>query len=207
VPPLDLSARSWFRLREFQDRVRIVMDSVIARQADVATLGTTMRIIAEVGRPGVGSIAWDHPPVEAIEQAAARLRPIFLENEEVFYFKVMTSIGYLAQGASTENRQVIAALRSAWKELTDGMYWSLAVAADAEGRESAPMHSDRQIATDWLYGDLVHADPKRRRRIRHVPEGYRILAGLLWAKDGILLTRATQQLIVDLEDRGELSST
>jgi hypothetical protein len=182
------------------------MDSVLARRVDVATLGSSMHILGVIGRPDLHQIGWEQPPVEAIEQAAIRLRPIFLENEEVFYNKVMNALGYLAQAAPRESRRVIIDVKTAWKELTRGMYWSLAVAADAEGRGSAPMRTDREIALDWLYGDLVHADPQRRHHLRNVPRHYKVLAGLLWAKDGILLTRATQQLITDLSDLGQLTT-
>lgn len=180
------------------------MDSAISRRVDVATLGTSMHILGVVGRPDLHQIGWDQPPMEAIEQAAIRLRPIFLENEEVFYNKIMNGLAYLAQEAPTESRQVIIEVKAAWKELTRGMYWSLAVAADAKDRDESPMRTDREIALDWLYGDLVHADPQRRDRLKNIPHHYRVLAGLLWAKDGILLTRATQQLIADLDNLGQL---
>lgn len=61
---------------------------------------------------------------------------------------------------------------------------------------------DREIAEHWLYADVVHSDPDREFSIRHIPETERLMAGNLWVRDGILLTRATQQLIVDLEARG-----
>ena len=33
----------------------------------------------------------------------------------------------------------------------------------------AAMEVDREIARDWLYGDLVHADAVAAERLRYVP--------------------------------------
>jgi hypothetical protein len=84
------------------------------------------------------------------------------------------------------------------------MYWSLGVSGGVEDGDSATMRSDREIAGDWLYGDLIHADPQRRQKIRHIPDHYKLLAGLLWVKDSILMVRATQQVIIDLQNQNEL---
>jgi hypothetical protein len=64
------------------------------------------------------------------------------------------------------------------------------------------LRTDRQIARDFLYGDLVHADAEARRRLRIVPYDERLLAAVVWVAKAIRLTQATKQLIIDLEDGG-----
>lgn len=195
---------AWSRLREFQDRARAVMDTAIACRADVASLGSTIRIIVAVGQLGMTRLEQDQPPVAEVVEAAVRLRPLFLDREEIHHMKVMHALGLLTRSAAPANREVVAKLKKAWGGFPSTRYWDVATARGTGDLDSAPLRSDRQVAADWLYGDLVHADPERRRRIQHLSEGDRLMAGLLWVKDGILLTRATQQLIIDLETAGEL---
>lgn len=182
------------------------MDSKIAQRADVATLGSTMNVIFTVNRPGLARIEREHPLVEEIEQGATRVRPLFLEREEVHHMKVLKALGLLSKDAGPPHTEVVKQLRQAWKDFPTSSRWGLAVASAADDAGEAPFRSDRAIAWDWLYGDLLHADPDRRQRLRHVPESERIMAGLLWVKDAVLLTMATQHLITDLEEAGGLRS-
>ncbi len=68
------------------------------------------------------------------------------------------------------------------------------------------MRTDRQIARDFLYGKLVHADPEARQRLRSVPENEQLLAAVVWVADATRLTQATKQLIIDLQDGGYFTS-
>jgi len=165
-----------------------------------------MNVIFTVNRPNLSRIEREHPPIEEIEQGASRVRPLFLEQEEVHHMKVLKALGLLSKDAGPPHQEVVKQLRQAWRSFPTSSRWGLAVATAVDDFGTAPFRSDRAIAWDWLYGDLLHADPDRRQRLRHVPDTERIMAGLLWVKDAILLTRATQQLITDLEQTGELRS-
>jgi hypothetical protein len=201
---VDAVQTAWSRLRQFQDRAAIVMESDLARRADMATLGTTVTVLLDVdGSPGAGRLLRERPPLAELDQAASRLRPIFLEQEEVHHAKVTKSLGMLATGTPDETRAVIKELRKAWQTLPGSMYYSVG-SARGPAVEGTVMRTDRQIALDYLYGELVHADRERIERLKFLPEGEKYIAALLWTKDGLLLTRATQQLITDLEADGAL---
>lgn len=159
-----------------------------------------MQILARVGEP-LSTFVREHPPVEEIEAAAARLRPLFLERDGIHYNQVAKAVSSLTQNSAPEVIQRVTACREAWRSLPGSETWFMQAGTESD---MTPQTSDRQIAKDWLYGDLIHADAEAQYRIRHIPEDDRIMAALLWVKDSILLTRATYQLIVDLEDLGEL---
>lgn len=197
---------AWKRLRRFQDRAERLFDSAIAKRADLATLGTTMQILMKA-ESGSATITQEHPPIEEIEAAASKLRPIFLQDEDVHYYKVLSALGYLTRSASAEARKSVASCRSSWKRVTDSNYWAVEAAKGEDFADRMPLTWDRQIARDWLYGYLVHDDEEAQHRLRLLGEREKIMAGLLWVKDGLLLVRGTYQLVRDLEDAGELGSS
>jgi hypothetical protein len=198
-----LVSQWWFTIDEFMDRAERVLSSEIARREDLATVGTTMKLIGSLSE---GATSWrterDHPPEAHIESAATRVRPLFLENDSVFHGKVTTAIGGLARGAPEEIKQVIKALKKAWRSDEEGYRWSFGVGGAGVAPEHGRLRTDRQIARDFLYGKLVHADPEARQRLRFVPEDEQLLAAVVWAADATRLTQATKKLIIDLRDGG-----
>lgn len=195
----------WFLVDQFLDRAARVLDSEIARRDDLATVGTTMKIIASVSA-GVTSfqLARERPPVADIESAAARVRPLFARDDAVFHENVTGAIGALAQNAPAETLEVVKTVRKAWQEVEGASRWevasSLSPLPDAERSRT-----DRQIARDFLYGDLVHADPKARQRLIGISPDERLMAAVVWVADATRLTLATKQLIIDLRDGGYLT--
>lgn len=194
----------WFTLDEFLDRAERVLTSEIARRADLATVGTTMKLIVSLA-DGVPSQMIREVPREAdVESAAARVRPLFLQDDPVHHGKVTNAMGGLAQSAPEPQRQAIKQLKKTWQDMDTGYRWSVAVNVGAPP-EPEQHRTDRQIARDFVYGDLVHADPEARQRLRLIPEGDRLLAAVVWVADAIRRTQATKQLIVDLKDAGYLT--
>ncbi len=110
----------------------------------------------------------------------------------------------LLKRADDEQRALIKALRDAWRSFERSYRWAMGVSKDPTIIRGQ-MRSDLEIGRDFLYGDLVHADPEARRRLRHVPEGDRLLAAVVWVADATKLTLATKQLVIDLTDAGVLS--
>jgi hypothetical protein len=170
---------------------------------DLATLGTSLRVLAAVGHPGMTRIEQSRPKTSQIREAAAVLRPIMLDRDYVNHNNVMASIRHLTQSASATAKSNVEAVRTGWQRFPKSPYWSMAGIDQSTG-VSMGYQNDRQIAEAWLYADLVHADPVRAHEIRLVPEEQRLVAATLWVKDAILLTRATQMLLIDLEDASEI---
>ncbi len=74
-----------------------------------------MRVILAVGRPGMTRIEHISPRISVIREAAALLRPIMLEDDEVSHRKVMKSLGLLALGSSAKTKAQLDAIRGAWE--------------------------------------------------------------------------------------------
>ncbi|QXG77484.1 hypothetical protein KUM42_08265 [Modestobacter sp. L9-4] len=198
--------RWWYTLDEFLDRAERVLSSEIARREDLATVGTTMKLIASVLD---GAVRWSiqrQVPREAdIESAATRVRPLFLQDDPVFYGKVTNAIGGLARSAGNEHKATIKALKEAWRTFDKSYRWAVAVSKEPNFT-AGQFRNDRQIARDFLYGDLVHADADARQRLANISPEERLLAAVVWVADATRLTLATKQLIVDLTDAGALAA-
>lgn len=122
APPEDLRDRARWRLGLFRERADIVLSCDLARRIDLATLGTQMTLL--LTEEGTGSIALRGlPPESEIEVAATRLRPIFLQDDEVHHGKVLGALGLLAPA---QEHPTIKALRGHWKDLPNSRYWSIA---------------------------------------------------------------------------------
>jgi hypothetical protein len=204
--PTTQIGKWWFTLDEFRERAERVLSSAIAQRDDLATVGTTARIIASVVDGATRYTIQRRVPRDAdIESAATRVRPLFLEQDPVFHGKVMNAISGLAQaGADDEQKATIRSLRDAWRSFEKSRRWAVGVSKEPSITHGQ-MRSDREIARDFLYGDLVHADPEARKRLRHISEDERLLAAVVWVADATRLTLATKQLIIDLTDAGVLS--
>jgi len=203
-PQRDHDALAWRRLRLFEERAHDVLACDLAKRVDLETLGSTMRILRRLGDPaGTWRIERDEPPGAEVDQAIGYVRPFFLKQDEVHHANVTAALKRLTQQAPSPARELVQLLRNAWKDFPRGSRYAVAVATEGPPELSA-MRSDRDIAEDYVYGRYIHDDPERRARIRHLPEGEARMAALLWAKDAILLTQATQQLLVDLETDGQL---
>lgn len=195
---------AWKRLRRFRSRAKRIADTDIARRADLATLGTTLQVMTRVGTPWA-TIFQEHPPEAEIITGATLLRPVFLKEEDVYHHNVISALGFLVRDRSPEAKKAVANCKETWKAATRSSYWAFEAALGENLEDRMPQTWDRDIAKDWLVADIVHDDEDAQHRLRLVSETDKILAGLLWVKDGILLVRGTDQLIVDLEDKGELA--
>jgi hypothetical protein len=201
----EFGPEAWDRLRRFQERAAAVAASELAQRVDLATLGSTMKILVRVGEP---QVEWtrEMPSEAVIEQAAARVRPIVLTEDSVYWGKVTSALGYLTKNSSQMSKDLVKAIKEAWTAFDEQRTWAMEVRKIDDPTETSGVLWDRDIAKSWLYGDLVHADPAAQDKIRLISSDDRLWAGLLWVKDAVLLIRATQQTIIDLEDSGELVS-
>jgi hypothetical protein len=104
------------------------------------------------------------PPEEQIESAAARVRPLLLQEEAVHYIKVLNALGYFAKESADEKlRNALAAIRSDWNRIKPRGKDILGASTqieDADGNKSEFL-SDTELAFAYIYGDVVHNDLDR----------------------------------------------
>lgn len=111
------------------------------------------------------------PPEEVFESLAARVRPLTIAGEPIYYAKVFDAIERLMDASEVAvepaERDRSTELRRAW-EATEIQGTQIQVYAmqvvGVDGSNPSPMVSDTQLAAGWLYADLVHADPKGPKR-------------------------------------------
>jgi len=104
------------------------------------------------------------PPEEQIESAAARVRPLLLQEEAVHYIKVLNALGYFAKESADEKlRNALVAIRADWNRIKPRGKDILGASTqieDADGNKSEFL-SDTELAFAYIYGDVVHNDLDR----------------------------------------------
>lgn len=107
------------------------------------------------------------PDEEIFESLAARLRPLLVPGESVFYKKVFKALSAAVDASevevSREVRDRLEEVERDWGffdlESTKVVRYAMQLAA-VDGSTITPQVSDRQLAAAWLYGDLVHVDTR-----------------------------------------------
>ena len=97
------------------------------------------------------------PHTEQIESAAARVRPVFLFSDGIFYADVLAFL-YEKIVDDNEKKKVLKLLREC--QLADPDYPISGKGKRAGDRESG--YSNKDLAGSWLYGSLLHDDENRR---------------------------------------------
>ncbi|MFF3980743.1 hypothetical protein [Streptomyces sp. NPDC001828] len=111
---------------------------------------------------GQGWIRVELPSEEVVESAAARIRPILLETEECFYLKTLNALGYACR-TLPRDAEWIRAARAEWKKRmghSTAAYRVLVTNTVTGESHDLDAHG---LALAWIYGDLVHHDPQRRK--------------------------------------------
>ncbi|MEU3490650.1 hypothetical protein [Streptomyces massasporeus] len=151
-------------LEAYVVRARRVEEHSLAADWDALVALTQMKIKV-CFNDGEVRIRYELPPEELVESAAARLRPILLEQEDCFHMKALAALGYFCR-TSPQDTEWIRAARDEWRTRVnpstreDAGYWVM-VANTATG-EDHDLDAHR-LAMAWIYGDVVHHDPERRQ--------------------------------------------
>jgi len=107
----------------------------------------------------------EYPPEEQVESAAARIRPLLLEDDDTHFSKAIAALKYFARdgGAPDEIVDGLKAFSKTWMATASEKSARLTYEVRIKHGE-APEESmnDRRLAFAWIYGDVVHADAKRR---------------------------------------------
>lgn len=158
-PPTEaeLTAQHTATVEQFVLRARRIEAHPLAQDDDAlkrwAESGMGMLV-----RDGQTYLTFTAPPEELMESAAARVRPLLLNEDPVYVPTVMKALSYLVRDRTGLTR----GLRDQRRQ------WEARVKKDGEPRdgyviiredaETGGSHSrtDRQLAYAWLYGDVVH---------------------------------------------------
>ena len=149
-------------LRRFVVRARRVEAHSMVRDRSVDRYAKpAMRI--EFRNESPGRIREVLPDQEIFESLAARVRPCFLGQEPIYLNKVFDSIYLLLDGRRLPEKdsELLDACRNDFRNLLNkegGHYFARVF--DEAGNPKSVVLSDLSIGGGWLYGDLVHADPK-----------------------------------------------
>lgn len=149
------------------------------------------------------------PPEELLESAAARVRPLILQRDPIYYGKVLNAISSLIDPDQRANAaRHLEHLRKSWKQVNpqsrEIRAYTVQVTEIQTGESSDALTADR-LAFAWIYGDSVHADPDRRAEaeVFGIDERYRAAAGIV--AELILITIATLNLVRALQAAGLLT--
>jgi hypothetical protein len=143
---------------------------------------------------------------EAFESLAARLRPLTIAREPIYYAKVLSALEPLA---SDEEQDRIEELRRAWTaaEMQGSQVQAFALQqSKLDGSGATDFVSDTQMAAAWLYADLVHADAAGAKKaalafpmVERYAAAVRVFAHLA------MLTLATLELVQAMMDAGRVT--
>lgn len=150
-------------LARFVLRARIVQDHSLAQDIGVLKKLSTVELnfnIPKFNKEGGANIDIADikvPHTEQIESAAARVRPVFLFSDGIFYADVLAFL-YEKIVDDNEKKKVLKLLREC--QLADPDYPISGKGKRAGDRESG--YSNKDLAGSWLYGSLLHDDENRR---------------------------------------------
>ena len=150
-------------LARFVLRARIVQDHSLAQDIGVLKKLSTVELnfnIPKFNKDGGANIDIADikvPHTEQIESAAARVRPVFLFSDGIFYADVLAFL-YEKIVYDNEKKKVLKLLREC--QLADPDYPISGKGKRAGDRESG--YSNKDLAGSWLYGSLLHDDENRR---------------------------------------------
>ena len=159
-------------LERFVLRARRVESHSLAQDREALTAMGSFSITGHIGLDGSMVVRRALPDEEVFESLAARVRPVLVKTESIYYEKVLTAINECVDAAGVPMnpddtiRLALAQLAKDWShiDLDSANVVGFAVqSASVDGSDATPQVSDTQLAAAWLYGDLVHVDTRGKK--------------------------------------------
>ena len=178
-PMADHEERHLNSLKSFVLRARRIRAHSLARDAKLLMeLQNPKMTIHYTPETGDMRVTMKVPPEEQVESAAARVRPLILNNEDTYHAKVMNALLYFAQkaGLTGSSLESLREMKRQWaKTNPNGKNLGFYEVRVQKNGEPETRISDNALAFSWIYGDVVHADTERREegRAYGVEERYR----------------------------------
>ncbi|WP_433616896.1 hypothetical protein ACQP2P_16170 [Dactylosporangium sp. CA-139114] len=151
------------------------------------------------------------PPEEVVESAAARLRPLILDEDPTHWGKFFKAVGYFLHAAQVPPPVLdqLKGLKAEWAAIKprSEVLRAYEVHLSTEGSAEPERVTDNVLGFAWLYGDVVHSDADRLARTRSfgVRERFRAAAPLV--AHIMVLTIATLNFARILHAQGWLPVT
>lgn len=187
TPPSDdeLNERHRGWIEAFVVRARRVEAHSLAQDRELCSKIGSVTWKVTVRSNGETTFTQELPPEEQVESAAARLRPLILNDEDAYGPKALKAIKWFLRGKSTDRiDQFVSEFSALWSRFDSNSedaqaYMSQRWAVD--GSEPITNVSDNVLAFAWLYGDVVHADSERLAAVQPwgVRERFRAAAPLI----------------------------
>ncbi|MFE5494727.1 hypothetical protein ACFQ7Z_32875 [Streptomyces virginiae] len=158
----EIEQRHRSNLEAFVLRARRVEEhSLAADWKGLVALGAGSMKVTVIGEQAV--LRQELPSEELVESATARVRPLLLEEDPCAYLKALAAVGYFCRDLPRETSEV-KAKRAEWRARTkpapDSGY-TVMVGNTTTGQTASL--TDHDLAWAWIYGDVVHHDPDKRR--------------------------------------------
>jgi hypothetical protein len=168
--------------------VRFVLRARRVLECRFATREDLPATVPQEDRPSSSHMTITLADEESLDAAAARIRPLLLGREDIYWEKVIDALAELFERCSIDPGDALDDLRGLWTRVRkppspDGGF------------------TDRQLADRFLYGDLVHAD--------ELPVGIptfplRLYSAQGYLRDAVNATAATLEVIRAACDDGFL---
>lgn len=161
----EVAARYRGNLEQFVLRARRIAAHSLAADWDALVALAAGTYTVSVTGDGEARIRLEYPPEEVVESAAARVRPIMLNDDPCFYLSALAGLGYFCR-AQPQDLAWIKAARNEWRTraetlTADGPGYQVMIGDAATGDVTGL--DDRSLAKAWLYGDVVHHNTELRR--------------------------------------------
>lgn len=172
-----------------------------------------LKINAQIKLDGTFTTRRTMPDEEIFESLAARVRPLTLASEPIYFKKVFEALNRLVQTSQVpldpEMGNRLMSLLAGWSAIDlDGTgqlaFWIVTERRD--GTDKSPRVSDIQLAASWMYADLVHSNPKRTKQDGlRFPIKERYSAAVNVFSRLALLTLETHDVIMQLHRAGTIT--
>lgn len=166
-----------------------------------------MKSKVEVER-STGKATWIQafPPEEQVESAAARVRPLILDQDPTHYARAFNALGYLLQaaGAPEPVMKNLKGLKAEWAAIKPkGKHVrGYSVEVSRAGSEDAELLADNVLGFAWIYGDVVHSDADRLAETHTFGVVERFRAAVPLVAHIMMLTIATLNFIRAMHHAG-----
>lgn len=146
------------------------------------------------------------PDEETTESAAARVRPILLNSEPVYWGETLKALSYLGHGKLDFSDEAVRDLREIWKKVQPpaGKARAYYVQVQKEDAPKPTAATDNALGLAWFYGDVVHADLLRRAEGDAFGINERYRAAAMLVAIAVVSTIMTLNLIIKLKAEGIL---
>lgn len=184
-------------INAFIRRAERIARTDAARREDLASVGSTMKILVRMGHRQQ-RIERTHLPEPELIQAATVIRPVVLKREQVHFGRVVNGIRLLTLDAPSAVTELVVKVKKSWPSMLTAERWIIMVSKIGEAEQTRL--TDVEVAELWFNAYVWHDDQAKQWALRHLSEEECLISASVWVSDRILLVRALQQFIGDLQE-------